>query len=242
MKASSRGHSRGSSRGSSRHGLSKDDCWVVIAAFNEEKRLAGVLEGVRAQGFANVVVCDDGSRDGTQALARLHKATVLRHVVNLGKGAAMKTGADYAVAHGARALIFMDADGQHKPEESPLFLDALDEGNAIAFGYRHRNGTMPVVLRFGNWFISGVIKLLYGMDIKDSQCGYRAMTVGAYTAVRWTSRDYSVESEMIARAGKRGLRYAEFEIATIYHDKYKGTTFLDGFPIVWNLLWWRIAL
>ena len=221
--------------------LSKNDFAVIIAAYNEEQHIADVVRGVRAQGFTRIIVADDGSRDKTQVLAEKAGATVIHHVTNLGKGAGMKTGADYARSTGAKALIFLDGDGQHKPEELPLFVNAINNGYALAFGYRKRTKTMPAIQRFGNWFLSVVIKTFYNMDLVDSQSGYRAMTIDAYHTVRWDSRDYSVESEIIARAGKNNLRYAQFEIATIYHDRYKGTTFLDGIPIMLNLVWWRMT-
>jgi glycosyltransferase involved in cell wall biosynthesis len=187
-----------------------------------------------------VIVVDDGSRDNTTQLATSAGATVLRHVINLGKGASMKTGAEYAIQYGAQAIIFVDGDGQHDPKLLKEFISKLRKYD-IVFGFRRRNNSMPAVLRFGNWFLSIVIKRLYGMNLHDSQCGYRALTRRAYEAVRWRSTDYSVESEMIANAGKHDLRYAEQEIPTVYHDKYKGTTPLDGIPIVLRLFWWRFT-
>ena len=212
---------------------------VVIAAYNEHAHIGDVVRGVLKAGYKNVIVANDGSKDGTGALAEQAGATVVRHIVNLGKGAAMKTGADFAFKHGADAVIFLDADGQHKPSELPKFEQALSEGYDIVFGFRRRTKNMPLMMRFGNWFLSALIRVLYRMDLHDSQCGYRALTMNAYKKIRWESRDYSVESEIIAYAGKHNLRYTEFEIETIYHDHYKGTTLLDGFPVLWNLLWWR---
>jgi glycosyltransferase involved in cell wall biosynthesis len=211
---------------------------IIVPAHNESRHIGQLIKDIRATKQQWIIVVDDGSKDNTSALAEAAGATVLRHIVNLGKGAGMKTGAEYAVANGADALIFIDGDGQHQPKEIPRFIDALRHYD-IVFGYRRRTQHMPLVPRFGNWFISSFIRLLYGVQLHDSQSGYRAMRAAAYKRIRWQSTDYSVESEMIALTGKRGLRYTEFEIATIYHDKYKGTTFLDGFPILWNLFWWR---
>jgi UDP-N-acetylglucosamine---dolichyl-phosphate N-acetylglucosaminyltransferase len=221
--------------------LNKDDCYVVIAAYFEEQRIGNVLQKVKKQGFKKVIVVDDGSKDHTSAVAAEHGATVLTHVVNLGKGAAMKTGADYAREQKAKAIIFMDADGQHRPEELPLFLKELQKGYDIVFGYRKRTNDMPFVRRAGNWTLNVVVKLFYNMNLQDCLSGYRAVTVQAYDIIRWNSRDYSVESEMIARAGRNNLRYAQFQIDTIYHDKYKGMTIIDGIPIILNLIWWRMT-
>ena len=84
-------------------------------------------------------------------------------------------------------------------------------------------------------------QLLYNIKIKDTQSGYRAFSVEAYKKIRWRSSDYSMESEMIANVGKHKLKYEQIPIETIYTDRYKGTTVLDGVKIVFNMLWWRIS-
>ena len=89
--------------------------WVVIPAFREAKVLRGVVEGVRRL-VPNVMVVDDGSGDATGAEALAGGATVLRHVLNLGQGAALQTGIDYVLARGAQFVFTFDADGQHPPE------------------------------------------------------------------------------------------------------------------------------
>ncbi len=158
----------------------------------------------------------------------------------MGKGAAINTGCDYAVKHGAEILILLDSDGQHEPNEIPIFLKSLKDAD-IVFGYRKRSKHMPLVLRYGNWFINKATKLLYHIDLKDTQCGYRAFTNKAYKKIKWRAGDYSMESEMIANTGKKRLKYKELPIKTIYSDKYKGTTILDGIKIVLNMFWWKLA-
>ena len=212
---------------------------IIIPAHNEQKHLSVVIRKTKKYS-KNIVVVDDGSKDNTCGVAKKEGVTVLKHIVNLGKGAALKTGADYAVAHGADILLFMDSDGQHDPAEIPNFLNNL-KGVDIVFGSRKRVGQMPFVFRFGNWFISFVNKLLFGIDIHDTQSGFRALTSEAYGRIRWKSTGYSVESEMIALAGKHKLKCREIFIKTIYSDKYKGTTVFDGIKIVLNMIWWRLA-
>jgi UDP-N-acetylglucosamine---dolichyl-phosphate N-acetylglucosaminyltransferase len=222
--------------------MKASDCCIVIAAYNESKHIATVVRRVRKQGYSNIVVVDDGSKDATSAMAKKAGAVALRHIINLGKGAAMKTGADYAFKKGAKAIILVDGDGQHEPEELPKFLKALGKGNDIVFSYRRRTGKAPLVRKLGGQFINMLFKIFYGITLQDSICGYRAMTRHAYETVRWTSTNYSVESEIIARAGKAKLRYTEVPIATIYHDKYKGMTVVDGFSVLWRLFLWRFTL
>lgn len=216
----------------------KQKTFAVIAGYNEEKHIRKVARQTKK--FVNeVIVVNDGSRDKTESETMASGATVLTHITNLGKGAAMKTGAEYAINAGADIIVFLDADGQHEPKDIPRFVKALAKTD-IVFGARKREGSsMPIILRFGNWFISEIIFRLYGLRLHDSQCGFRAIRAEAYPYLVWRSTDYSVESEIIAWAGKAKLRYKELWIKTIYHDKYKGTTPMHGFPIVWNLFMWR---
>ena len=216
-----------------------NDTWVVIPAYNEEKRIKGVIEKTKKYA-ENIIVVDDGSKDSTYKTATKSNIKVLKHIVNLGKGAALKTGCDYAVKNGAKKLIVLDADAQHDPEEIPKFIKNLNNAD-IVFGYRQLNKEMPFILKFGNWFIRLIIRALYNIDLKDTQSGYRAFTAEAYKKIKWNACDYSMESEMITKTGKHHLRYKQIPIQTIYSDRYKGTTIIDGIKIVLNLIWWRLT-
>jgi len=213
--------------------------FVVIPAYNEGKRIGPVLKEVLAIN-KNVIVVDDGSRDSTEKEVLKHKVFFLKHIINMGKGAALKTGVDYALKQGAKRIVVMDSDGQHQASEIPKFFAALEK-NDIVFGYRVARKNMPAVLRFGNWFINFITYVMYGLKLKDTQSGYRAFTNTAYRKVRWDAQDYSMESEMIANAGKHKLKYTEIPIATIYGNKYKGTTVIDGIKIVLRMVWWRLS-
>jgi glycosyltransferase involved in cell wall biosynthesis len=219
----------------------RNGVFIIIPGLNEEKHIGGVVAGVRKQGFRNIVFVDDGSWDGSSAAAGREGAEVLRHVVNLGKGAAAKTGCDYALERGAKVIVLMDADGQHRPEDVPRLLAALKGKNAdVVFGYRKLDSNMPPVMRFGNWGINAASRLVNGLALKDTQSGFRCMTADAYRKVRWQSSNYSMESEMIAGVAKHGLKYAQVPIATIYHDKFKGTTIADGIKVFINIIRFRL--
>ena len=216
----------------------KKKIFVILPARNEEKHISKIIKSIKK--YVNtVVVVDDGSDDKTSENAKKSKAIVLRHIVNLGKGAALKTGCDYATKNKADVIIVIDADAQHDPKEIPNFLKKIKKYDII-IAYRKVNKKMPLLLQFGNWTINKTITFLYGVKIKDSQCGYRAFTSKAYKKLRWKASDYSMESEMIAKIGKHNLSYTEIPIETIYSDKYKGTTIFDGIKIVFNLFIWRL--
>jgi len=212
--------------------------FAVIPAYNEEGSIGEVVRKTKKYAGAAIVV-DDGSRDETKTTSEKAGAVVLRHIVNLGKGAALKTGCDYAIKKGAKFIVALDADAQHNPDNIPRFIEKLKKYD-IVFSYRKASRKMPWVLRFGNWFISNTTKVLYGISLNDTQCGFRAFSSDAYRKIRWNSSDYSMESEMISRAGKQKLKYVQIPIGTIYSDKYKGTTIIDGIKIVLNMVWWRL--
>lgn len=211
---------------------------IIIPARNEERTIERVVSA--AVMYGKVIVVDDGSEDTTGTLARHAGALVLRHAINLGKGAALKTGCDYAVRHGAHMIVALDADAQHDPSHIPSFVRLLRIYD-IVFGYRTFSHSMPFIFRFGNIFINKLAAFLYDVRLRDTQCGYRAFTAETYKKVRWRSPDYSVESEMVARVGKCGLKFVEVPIETVYLDSYKGTTVLDGIRIVLKMLWWRVS-
>ena len=217
----------------------KTNIWAIIPAYNEGKTIAEVLKATKRY-VGKIVVVDDGSRDSTVKEAESQKVTVLKHALNLGKGCALRTGCDYAVKHGADILVVLDADTQHDPADIPRFLTAL-KGSDIVFGSRSLDRNMPIILKFGNWFINNTTELAYGIALSDTQSGYRAFTAEAYKKLRWKSSDYSMESEMIANVGRYKLKYREIFIKTVYADKYKGTTVLDGVKIVLNMLRWKIT-
>ncbi len=213
--------------------------FAVIAAYNEERHIKKVIKDAKKY-VDRVIVVNDGSKDSTKKLAKGAGAIVLSHIVNLGKGAALKTGCDFALKSGADAMVTIDADTQHNPKDIPRFLEALKDCDVV-LSYRRYSKAMPLILKFGNQFINKTIKFLYGLEIRDSQCGYRAFKASAYKKLMWKAADYSIESETIAKIGKYRLSYKELPIETVYADKYKGTTVLDGIKIVINLLLWKIS-
>jgi UDP-N-acetylglucosamine---dolichyl-phosphate N-acetylglucosaminyltransferase len=216
-----------------------NELFVIIPAYNESRTIYEVIK--KTQSITdNIVIVDDGSSDKTyKAAVDAGAKHVLQHVVNLGKGAALKTGCDFAVSRGAEILVVMDGDNQHDPAVIPKLVDALSETRLI-IGSRKIGKGMPLVFTLGNIFIQYMTKFLYGVKIKDTQSGFRAFSSRNYSKIRWNSTDYSMESEMIAKACLAGLRIYEIPIKTVYHDSYKGTTIFDGVKIITNMIKWRL--
>jgi len=216
---------------------------AVIPAYNEDKNVREVVG--RAMKFVDqVVVVDDGSTDCTyKTLEGLEaRVVVLRHKVNLGKGAALKTGCAAALQLGADIIVMLDADGQHKPEKIPEFIKQFENKEVqIVFGSRNIGRDMPLVMMLGNKLLSLTSSILFKVYISDTQSGFRAFRAAVYPKIEWYSTDYSVETEVVVRTGKHKLPFREIDIETIYTNIYKGTTFVDGIRIFINMLIWRIS-
>ncbi len=215
--------------------------FIVVPAYNEAKRIGNVLKELQRTKLPTIVV-DDGSKDKTYEIARKYKVTALGHRINLGKGAAMKTGCEAAFSLGAEAVILMDSDGQHRVEDLPKFIEALKSGKYdIVFGSRNLGMGMPLERYLGNKFASVLVNLLFGIYVSDLISGYRAITKKAFEKLNWESTGYGVETEMVVKCGKLGLRHCEVPVATVYYDKFKGVSILDAMGIFFDVFRWRIT-
>lgn len=214
--------------------------FIVIPAFNEARRIRGVIEDLKKANM-QIIVVDDGSKDETLKITRNYKVIGFRHKINLGKGAALKTGCEAAFLMGADAVILMDSDGQHKASDLPKFVEKINSGYDVVFGSRNLNMGVPLVRFFGNKIASVVINLLFGIYISDLICGFRAFNKKAYEKIKWQSSGYDVETEMVVLVSKHNLKYCEVGIETVYYDKFKGVTILDAISILFNVLKWRLS-
>ena len=218
------------------------DVWVVVPAFNETHYLPKVLRKLRRQ-RRHFIVVDDGSHDSTAEVARTFTSHVISHRINLGKGAALRTGCDYVFQHcHAKAVVLMDGDDQHDAAELEQFIRALQGKNSVVFGARSINTAMPLVRSFWNKFASLLVRVFFGTYIPDIPSGYKAFTRQAYQQLCWTSQGYTVEMEIAARVAKYRLPFTVVPIRTIYHDYSKGMTLLDVASIFTNMLNWKVSL
>jgi len=217
---------------------------IIIPAFNEGTRIDTVVQKLSKlpKNFyePRIIVVDDGSLDQTMLKAQNAGALVIHHAINLGKGAALKTGCEAAVRLNSDIIVTMDGDGQHRAEDiirlvTPLLQDKAD----IVFGSRIIDGNMPIIKLLGNAALSHITKLLFHLPIRDSQSGFRAFKTSILPHIAWDSSDYFVETEIIARVSRTNLRLMEVNIETVYHDHYKGTTIIDGLKILTKLLQYK---
>ena len=200
--------------------LTKDDIFVLIAAYNEERKIGRVIERVRAQGY-HLHVVDDGSTDGTAAILRQFDISHEISVPNAGKGAALKKGFRHFLSGPHRALIVMDADGQHLPEELDHFLHALNATGAdVVLGNRmHDPRGMSWVRVCTNRVMSGLLSWAAGCRMPDTQCGFRALTRRAVERIRIESDRFEAESEMLLEAVRHGLKIESTAVSSVYADE-----------------------
>lgn len=209
--------------------------WIVIPAYEEERTIGSVIDGLKREGYNQIIVVDDGSKDRTAEIARSKGVEVVRHDRNRGLGSAIRTGLREARDRSAEVVVTFDADGQHDPDEIQKLLDALD-GADFAVGERKRD-QMPLNKRLGNAFLDFVTHLLGG-PWTDSQSGFRAFGPRALEEVQIRSDRYSVSSEIIIQAGAKDMRVKIVPIEGIFTDysMTSGTTIASGIRIFFDLL------
>ena len=169
----------------------------------------------------DVVVIDDGSRDNTAQIAQDAGAYVIKHEINKGKGAALQTGFQYVIDRGYDAVITMDSDGQHDPDDIPGFLATVEKiGSGIIIGTRMGDiSTMPLIRRCTNKLTSFSASILARQKIEDSQSGFRLITTDVLKTVRLETAGFETESEILIKASKAGFRITSVPIKTIYGEE-----------------------
>ena len=188
---------------------------ALIPGYNEGPRIGTVVTAALAH--LPVVVVDDGSTDDTAAQAESAGATVIRQLPNQGKGAALREGFRYALDAGVEAVITLDADGQHDPNEIPRFLEAFAGSNAALIVGRRNFRQMPPVRRLSNTVGGLVLSAAVGGSIPDNQSGYRLVDRRLMSALLGSTEDgFAFEVEMIARCIALKLPLLWVPIRTIY--------------------------
>ena len=216
--------------------MDRSDIWVVIAAFNEGKVIREVVAEV-ARGGWSVCVVDDGSRDDTAAQARMPGVTVVKHPINLGQGAALQTGIEYAQRRRASHIVTFDADGQHDAADIPALIDALATAD-IALGSRFlgkvegASQRRMAMLRTA----TAVSNKLSGMQLTDSHCGLRAFRVSAAPKLRITQDRMAHASEILRKIKTSGLRVVEVPVTIRYtaHSMSKGQGGIQAIRILFD--------
>lgn len=215
--------------------------WVVIPAYDEGKVLRRVVDEVRRR-VPHVVVVDDGSRDTSGGEALAAGAVVLRHTINLGQGAALQTGIDYALAQGAEFVFTFDADGQHSPDSLAAMAEVQAKTGADvvlgsrSLGYAHG---IPKARRLLLKAAVAFTRLHARLPVTDAHNGLRLFTRSAASLIRISQARMAHASEILWQIQKLQLRFAEAPVTVEYTDYSlgKGQKIEDGLRILLDMFY-----
>jgi glycosyltransferase involved in cell wall biosynthesis len=224
---------------------------VIVPAYNEATVIADVIQTskeafAKIKGFdIDIVVINDGSRDQTSSEAKKGGAIVVDHILNSGAGGATLTGLAYARKHKYDIAATMDADGQHAPEDVVKGIKKMDKcSSGLLIGSRLIDSEgMSKTKVLGNKGLSLITKVLFGVNVTDSQSGLRIYSRAAIEKLDWKTTGYEFCSEMIWRAKQLGIEIEEFPIQAIYTDysRSKGQNNWNAINIVKRLFKQRIV-
>ncbi len=216
------------------------DTWVVVPVYNEATVLGEVVRGLRER-FDHVVCVDDGSTDDSAQVAREAGARVLVHPVNLGQGAALQTGIEYAVAQPAMAyLVTFDADGQHQVDDAEAMVEVARTGGfGAVFGSRFLDARNEaglfkrLVLRVAAWFT----RQSTGMRLTDAHNGLRVLRRDAAEQVHLHQDGMAHASEIVLHVARTHLPWTEYGVHVLYteYSRGKGQSTLNAVNILVDL-------
>lgn len=211
--------------------------FVIIPCYNEASVIRKTVQEVLEKGYS-VVIIDDCSTDRSKKELTGLQVHYLRHRVNMGQGAALQTGINFAIKKGANYLVTFDADGQHDSNDIPGMLEFMEKENAdIIFGSRFLPGAKTNVSRsrsfalnmgrYINYFMSGIL-------LSDSFNGLRLLSKNAARKIKITENRMAHPVEMLMLTAAQKLKYAEYPVAIHYSDysKSKGLKNKDGIKIL----------
>lgn len=220
--------------------------FFVIPAFNEGKSIGRVVNELKKAGYNNIIVIDDGSKDNTYAEAKKRKAIVLKHIINRGQGAALRTGIDYALKNGAEFIVTFDSDGQHRIEDLEAMLGPVVKGEVdVTLGSRFLKKTdMPLsrkILLKGSILVQWVF---YGVKLSDAHNGYRVLSRRAAEQIRIDSDRMEHASEIVEEIMKKKIKYKEVPVIIRYsgYSMKKGeASFFGAVKILFKMVIRRIT-
>ncbi|MFF2297421.1 glycosyltransferase family 2 protein [Arthrobacter sp. NPDC058127] len=214
--------------------------WIVIPMYNEATVVGSVIEGLRRQ-FPFVVCVDDGSTDGSQNAARAAGAVVVQHPINLGQGAALQTGIEFALQDkNLGCIVTFDADGQHRVEDAKAMVERVQSGEAdIVLGSRFLDDRTKLSPAKRLVLKTAAIqsRLATGMNLTDAHNGLRAFNPYVASNIHLTQNRMAHASELVHQMAKLKPKYVEHPVEIIYTDysKSKGQSLLNSVNIVAEL-------
>ncbi|MDH3324170.1 MAG: glycosyltransferase family 2 protein [Candidatus Peregrinibacteria bacterium] len=203
---------------------------VIIPALNEETRIASVLNDVRSQGFEDVLVVDDGSKDKTSEMATSLGAKVVKHQINLGVGAATQTGILWGVRNSFDYFLTIDGDGQQDAVDLKKIRKALEKADCVIGSRFLQKNKIPVFRRFANKVANIFTGLFFGVWVSDSQSGLRGFNRNVAEKLHLHGGGFEYCSEFIREVNDAGFDILEVPISVTYSidSMQKGQNFAEG--------------
>jgi len=215
---------------------------AVIPALDCAGTIGPVVSGILDH-VAAVIVYNDGSTDETADVARSAGATVVAGERNRGKGYAVRQGIAIALDMGPEAVLLLDGDGQHTPEDAPAFLAAWDEraGDLIIGARLADVRAIPPARYWTNYIGSRVLSWMTGFELEDSQSGYRLIDAALLGRLGLAADGYAIESEMLIKAARQGARVAHVRVRTIYNGEPSHfSPVADTIKISWQSVYYKV--
>lgn len=212
--------------------------FCVIPAYNEAETIKTVIRS--ASGMVDgLVIVDDGSEDQTFNIAKSQRVILLKHIINRGQGAALRTGTEYCLARGADIIVHFDADGQFLSHDIKKIIEPIKKGEAdVVFGSRFLNiehaAEMPFLKKSVIMPLAKAVnRIFFKINLTDPQSGFRALSAEAARKVSWRQDRMAHCSEIMFMVKKNNLRVCEAPVKVIYHSF--GQSIFDGFKIIKDL-------
>jgi len=206
---------------------------ALIPAYNEEKTIQKVISHLKSINLNSIVV-DDGSTDRTSELVKKTNAILIKHGKNKGKGEALKTGFEYFLKNlpGMESLVIVDADLQYSAKESVKLLKPIEEKEAdFVMGYRNWR-TVPFKNRLGNFVWRTTFNLLFKTRLKDTNCGFMALSRKAVNKMARAYGGYIIENMMLIDALKNNLRMKQVPVSVEYRGSQGRRSIIRGIRVV----------
>ncbi len=214
---------------------------ALVPAYQAAATVRAVVRGLR-QHVPRVVVVDDGSTDATAEEAKRAGAEVLRLAANGGKGSALRVGLAAILAGDASHVAFVDADGQHDPDDLPRLFEAARAGDDFVIGSRmDGRDSIPAVRFRTNEIGSRILTRMTGHDVEDGQSGYRVIAAPLLRRFSLSSRGFLIETEILLKAAKHVRRFANVPVRAIYGSAgshYR--PFRDTWIISWGAVYYKV--
>lgn len=203
---------------------------IIIPAYDAENTLPDVLKDLGSLKNLEVLVVNDGSRDSTSQIAKLFSASLIEHSQNKGKGAAIKTGIDYALKQDVDFVITFDADGQHRACDIPGIIKQHEQyPDSVILGTRLRDDNMPGIRKFSNSVIAAMVSWRIGKKLYDAQCGLRLIPKKHLNLELSSLNGFIYEAEVLIGWAENDIDLRTFDIPTIYHDQHSSKiTYIDS--------------